>query len=429
MGAKTPRVADVVNADATLIGRKAWSDPGIYELEKRGIFGKSWLFLAHETQIPNPGDFVQAFMCETPILVARGREGGIHANVNSCVHRGLPVCRADHGNAKSFVCPYHSWNYSVEGELQSIPQERYVEQKTDKSKLSLKAVPRVETWHGMIFGSFDPEIESLERYLGDQRWYLDAFFERFESGIEFVGSPQRWILNANWKLPMENQLGDVNHGPFLHAAVIPPEANAEVFDYGHSCVSEPGHGATFRLMPEDAPLESVAWGFEGMASLLSPEIHEYLRELQMKAEERVGPLRARMKGLTYGVYPNLSFLWSNTAFKVSHPRGPGKVEYWSWSVVPADAPDEFKRILRGNHTAFFGPGGLLEQEDSEAWTQQYLGSAIDFADDRPYFYGLGVGEEKPHADLPGLVSVTANEFYARNFFLRWRDALMAVEEE
>ena len=49
--------------------------------------------------------------------------------------------------------------------------------------------------------------------------------------------------------------------------------------------------------------------------------------------------------------------------------------------------------------------------------------------DRPYFYGLGVGEEKPHADLPGLVSVTANEFYARNFFLRWRDALMAVEEE
>lgn len=424
-----PRIRDVVNADATLIGRKAWSDPGIYELEKKGIFGKSWLFLAHESQIPKPGDFVQAYMCETPIIVARGADGGIYANVNSCVHRGLPVCRADHGNAKSFVCPYHSWNYSVEGKLQAIPQERQVEGKIDKSKLSLKAVPRVDSWRGMIFGSFDPEIESLDSYLGDMRWYLDAFFERFPAGIEFVGSPQRWIINANWKLPMENQLGDVNHGPFLHASVIPPEANDEIVEHGFSCVAGPGHGATFRLMPGDAPLESVAWGFEAMSTLLAPEVHDYLREIQGHAEERVGPIRSRMKGLTYGVYPNLSFLWSNTAFKVSHPRGPGKVEYWSWSVVPADAPDEFKRILRGNHTSFFGPGGILEQEDSEAWTQQFLGSNIDFADDRPYFYGLGLGEEKPHPDLPGLVGSTANEFYARNFFVRWRDALLAVEEE
>ena len=57
-----PRIADVVNSDATLISRKAWSDPHVYALEKKGIFGKSWLFLAHESQIPNPGDFVQAYM-------------------------------------------------------------------------------------------------------------------------------------------------------------------------------------------------------------------------------------------------------------------------------------------------------------------------------------------------------------------------------
>jgi phenylpropionate dioxygenase-like ring-hydroxylating dioxygenase large terminal subunit len=116
-----PRVRDLVNADATLIGRRAWSDPGIYELEKQGIFGKSWLFLAHESQVPNPGDFVQAYMCETPIIVARGADGKVHANINSCTHRGLPICRADHGNAKSFVCPYHNWNFSVEGKLQAIP--------------------------------------------------------------------------------------------------------------------------------------------------------------------------------------------------------------------------------------------------------------------------------------------------------------------
>jgi len=96
--------------------------------------------------------------------------------------------------------------------------------------------------------------------------------------------------------------------------------------------------------------------------------------------------------------------------------------------VPADAPDAIKKALRGNHTAFFGPGGILEQEDSEAWSQQFLGSNIDFADDRPYFYGLGLNDEKLHPEMPGLVSSTANEFYARAFFLRWRDALQAVED-
>lgn len=422
------RIAEIVNDDATLISRRAWTDPGIYALEKKGIFGKSWLFLGHESQIPESGDFVQAYMCETPIILARGDGDRIYANINSCTHRGLPVCRADHGNTKKFVCPYHNWNYDISGKLVAIPQERHLESRPDKSKLGLKAVPRIESWNGMIFGSFDPEIESLEDYLGDMKFYLGAFFDRFPAGIEFYGAPQRWVINANWKLPMENQLGDVNHGPFLHAAVIPPEANREVFELGHSVVTKPGHGATFRLMPEETPVDNVAWGFEGLVALLGgPEVKDYLREVHAHAVERVGPLRARMKGLTYGVYPNLSFLWSNTAFKVSHPRGPGKVEYWSWSVVPADAPDAIKKILRGNHTAFFGPGGILEQEDSETWMQQFRGANIDFADDRPFFYGLGLGEEKPHPELPGLVGVTANEFYAREFFKRWRDALMAVE--
>lgn len=423
-------VRELVSDDASLVSRRCWSDPHVYELEKRGIFARAWLFLGHESQIPNPGDFVQAFMCETPIILARGQDGGLHASVNSCTHRGLPVCRADHGNTKRFVCPYHNWSYSVEGDLVTIPQESEVACKPDKAQLGLKRVPRVESWRGMVFGCFDPDAISLEDYLGDQRFYLDAFFDRFENGIEFIGAPHRWVINANWKLPMENQLGDVNHGAFLHSAIIPREAQDLIEELGYSVVTTPGHGATFRLMPEGGPIDDVAWGMEGMAAMLAGEVvKDYLREIQARAAERVGDLRARMKGLTYGVYPNLSFLWSNTSFKVSHPRGPGKVEYWSWAVVPADAPDSVKQVLRSNYSSFFGPAGILEQEDCETWVQQFNGANIDFADDRPFFYGLGLNEEKAHPDMPGLVSVTANEFYARHFFKRWRDELMAVEGE
>jgi phenylpropionate dioxygenase-like ring-hydroxylating dioxygenase large terminal subunit len=422
------RISELVNEDASLISRRCWSDAGVYALEKRGIFGKSWLFLGHESQIRSPGDFVQAYMCETPIILSRGQDGGIYANINSCTHRGLSVCRADHGNTKRFVCPYHNWSYSVEGQLVTIPQESEVCHKPNKSRLGLKRVPRVEIWRGMIFGSFDEHIIPLEEYLGDVRFYLDAFFDRFSTGIEIMGAPQRWVINANWKLPVENQLGDVNHGAFLHSAIIPREAQDIIEKHGYSVVTTPGHGATFRLMPEGSPVDDVAWGMEGMGGIFGgEEVRDYLREVQAHAAERVGELRARMKGLTYGIYPNLSFLWSNTSFKVSHPRGPGKVEYWSWAVVPTDAPDAVKKVLRTNYSSFFGPAGILEQEDSEVWSQQFLGSNIDFADDRPYFYGLGLGEEKAHPDMPGLVSVTANEFYARHFFTRWRDELRAVE--
>ena len=74
-------------------------------------------------------------------------------------------------------------------------------------------------------------------------------------------------------------------------------------------------------------------------------------------------------------------------------------------------------------------GGIVEQEDSEAWIQQFRGASIDFADDRPFYYGLGLGEETTHPELPGLVSGTANELYARSFFERWRADLEAVEED
>lgn len=151
------KVADLVNEDASLISRRCWSSQSVYELEKKAIFGRAWLFLGHESQIKNPGDYVQAYMCEIPIILSRGQDNTVYAMINRCTHRGLPVCRSDHGNTKRFVCPYHSWSYTVEGELATIPQESEVCNKPDK-----------------------------------------------------------------------NQLGDVNHGAFLHAAIIPREAQHKI---------------------------------------------------------------------------------------------------------------------------------------------------------------------------------------------------------
>ncbi len=422
-------VRQLVNADGTAINRRVFTDDTVYQWEKRHIFRRSWLYLAHESELAQPGDFVTTWMCETPVIVARGQDGRIHASINSCSHRGLPVCRVDRGNAKRFICPYHNWSYTVEGELAAIPQERKVAHKPDKSQLGLPRVPRVESYCGLVFGCMDPEVVPLEQYLGNMRFYLDTFFDRFHGGVEVVGPPHKWLLKANWKLPVENQLGDVGHGPYLHASLLAgTPAVDEIEAYGFNTVPEPGHGAAVRLLPPESTLEQRRWGVEGFAGLSpDPELKRYLLEWQREVEGRLGPVRARIKGLTYGVYPNLSFLWANATLRVSHPRGPGAVEYWSWWVVPKDAPAGVRKILQGNYNQFFGPAGLLEQEDSEAWAQQWAGSCSDFADDVPYYYGLGSGEETTHPELPGLVGSCYNEHYARQFYRRWRDEIARGE--
>jgi phenylpropionate dioxygenase-like ring-hydroxylating dioxygenase large terminal subunit len=412
-----------IQEDATLISRKVFTSRNIYELEKKHIFGQSWLYLAHESQIPEPGDFVTTYMGETPVIVARGEDQQIHVSINSCSHRGLPVCRADQGKAKRFVCPYHNWSYTVDGSLHTVPQEKKIKQPVDKAKLRLKKVPRVESYHGLLFGSFNEDIEPIEIYLGDMRWYLDCMFDRHDEGVEIIGAPHRWLINANWKLPVENQLGDVGHGPYLHGSLLKgtPQV-AELEEYGFNVVPKQGHGVSVRLMPEGSPPESCMWGTDGMAAM-DPEVNEYLLERHKQVAEKLGDIRARVRPLCYSIYPNFSFLWPNNTIRVSHPRGPGQVEYWSWWVVDKAAPDHIKQKLQQNYTFFFGPGGVLEQEDSEAWSQQFTGSNIDYVDDTPLYFGLGLDEAIDHPDLPGQAGSCFNEHYARHFYRRWKAEL------
>ena len=213
-------IEDLVSADAAFVSRKAFVDDAVYQLEKERIFGRAWLYLAHESELKANGDFVTTYMGETPVIVARGPDGRISASVNSCTHRGVAVCYAERGHASRFICPYHNWTYGVDGRLLAIPQQGKIERPVDKAGLGLRQVPRVESYEGLIFGSFNSEVAPLDQYLGNMRFYLDNYFARFAGGVEVISAPHKWRLAANWKLPVENQLGDVGHGPFLHGAIF-----------------------------------------------------------------------------------------------------------------------------------------------------------------------------------------------------------------
>ena len=156
MTSQTIEIDELVSLERGEIDRRIYSDPAIFELEMERIFARSWLFLCHESQIPEPGDFFQSVMGRDNVLVVRQKDRSIKAMLNTCAHRGNAVCRAEEGNAKSFLCTYHGWSYGIDGQLLGVPGfKNFYDGQLDKSQHGLAQVAQVAGYKGFIFGTHD----------------------------------------------------------------------------------------------------------------------------------------------------------------------------------------------------------------------------------------------------------------------------------
>src|SRR5262245_22925247 len=117
MAVDTNELTRLVDWKNGLINPRIFIDEDIYRLELEKIFGRTWLFLAHDSMIAKPGDFISTYMGGDPVVIVRQRDGSVRAFLNACRHRGMKVCRAEDGNAKAFMCPYHGWTYDPGGAL------------------------------------------------------------------------------------------------------------------------------------------------------------------------------------------------------------------------------------------------------------------------------------------------------------------------
>jgi len=193
-------------------------DPEIYELEQEKIFkGPTWSYVGLEAEVPKPGDFRTTFIGDTPVVVSRDNDGSLHVFVNRCAHRGALVCREPRGNHRTHVCGYHQWSYDLQGNLKGVPFKKGIEGKGgyaddfDPSEHSLQKL-KVDTYDGLIFASFDPNVEALYDYLGPaMRPWLDRVLNR---PIRVLGYTRQFI-ESNWKLYAEN-VRDPYHASLLH---------------------------------------------------------------------------------------------------------------------------------------------------------------------------------------------------------------------
>ena len=344
-------VNGLVDTERGLLDRSIFVSQDVYQQELERIFARCWLFLGHETQIPNPNDFLATYMGEDPVLLCRGGDGAVRAFLNMCRHRGNRVCRADRGNAKSFMCTYHGWSYGNDGKLTGVPGMKEIYGgELDMAQWGLVEVARLDVHKGLVFGTFDPEAPPLLDYLGGQERELGVMFDRRAGGTEVMGGVHKWVMHANWKYAADNFFGDDGHHTVTHASV----RQVPVDDLSYPRTNEEPRPHA------DAP---------GLSRVAGGVVRDYLLDHYDEAVERIGPELAQQAGLVTTVFPNVSPNFIRHMIRVWHPKGPDKTEIWSYCVVDRDAPPEVKDAMRLHLTQTFGPSGNLEQDDMNNWVQ------------------------------------------------------------
>ena len=413
---------DLMQPDGSAVDRRLFVDEGIYRLELERIFARCWLYLGHESALPENGSFLTTTMAEDPVIVVRDKSGTLRAFLNSCSHRGAQVCRVDAGVATTFRCPYHAWTFSTEGELVNVPRLAAVYgEGFDKSRYGLREVARLDTFGGMMFATWDPQAPSLREYLGDMAFYLDLMLNRMEGGTEVIGGVHKWTIDVNWKIPSENFAGDHYHVPSTHASGVAMGFRSPLSNNGYCIQTGNGHS-----------IGSEKGGAQ-QGTAVPTAYHGFMEEMRRQLAAKHGPSAEAFVPIGVGtIFPNMSFLDSARfrSFRVWHPRGVDKIEVHSWCVVDRALPAHLKAEVRKQYSLAFGPGGIFEQDDGDIWQSVQDALRGHIGRQGRFVYEMGLGREAPTTErygspFPGSSSdILMTEANQRAFYRHYAGLMM-----
>ena len=420
--------------DNGLISREIYVNEDIYHQELEQVFRRAWLLIGHESQVPNPGDFVISRMGEEEVILTRDRKNQLHVFLNTCRHRGMKVCRYDDGNTLIFTCPYHGWSYDTDGRLVGVAYYDVAYQgNLDKNEWGLHEVAQMCNYYGSIWATWDAKAPSFEDYLGPYARTVQACMEASdgtEAGIEVFNPVYKWRIPCNWKLPAVMFDGDRAHAAMTHrsinvAAISPAgEINGggrhvvkapwpqEDYEISSAELGHCGHNAIFE-QPGIAPYTDT-WLTE------PPEVDEYFRQARDKKAKKYEGVYGHEAGIewTVKVWPNANIQPQRWLFW--HPHAPGITESWRLYPVDKEAPKIVKDAVRHYMMRYGGPCGLTESDDMENWNYAHAASSGTEAKTLPYHFAMGLGRAHTDSRLPGMtLNFEVAEENQRNSFRRW----------
>jgi len=211
--------------DGGAIHHDVYRDPDLFLLERKRLWGATWLYAAHGSQFKKDGDFVTTELAGEPVILLRGSDGAVRGFFNRCPHRGALLTRDRCGHASPLQCSYHGWTFNTKGGLDAIPMEAgYADTSVlqNRGAYGLRPVPRIENYRGFWFVSLAAQGPTLREFLGPTAEALDNMTERAPDGeLECSGVVLRMTQRSNWKVYLEN-IHDGAHAMPTHQSSIDP---------------------------------------------------------------------------------------------------------------------------------------------------------------------------------------------------------------
>lgn len=364
-------LADLVRDDR--VHTSLYTDPALFEAEMDRIFKNTWVWVAHESEIPQPGNYKTHWVGREPVIVVRDRNQAFRVLLNRCRHRAATLCEHKKGKAASFVCPYHGWAYALDGSLRGVPHPESYADTLNKAELPLVSL-RVESYAGMIFATFKDDIEPLADFLGPAKKWMDLFMKQGAGYPIKVPGEHRFRFPGNWKIQLENTT-DAYHFPLVHksflGSVDPQTERMLDFVGGPGYVEDLGNGHSVMVMiPELVDLEAhlddpIPERFEELAQQLRAEGHD---DAQVRRIVRaVGG-----SGFNLNLFPNVAC--SMAFFRVLQPVSVKETEIHHAVITMDGGPAAANQARLRLHEHFQGPMGFGTPDDSEAWERVQKGS-------------------------------------------------------
>jgi phenylpropionate dioxygenase-like ring-hydroxylating dioxygenase large terminal subunit len=429
-------VTDQVDYDALIqespelgfrVHSRLYRDEAVFHAEMEHLFHRRWAYLAHASEVPEPGDYRLRLLGTQPVIVVRGQDRRVRVLLNRCSHRGNSVCQTRAGQAKFFRCAYHGWIFSNTGEL--IEATHASGYGANPPRDGLAEVARVGVHRGFIFASLASDGVSFEEYLGNGAAYLDRYCDLAPGGEIVLSAGGHGVtVDANWKFQLEN-LTDAYHAEYVHATALaqfaalsakdgkakftdrgnPEDPNALQRDLGG------GHSVLDNFAANRAKGENLR--FTGSTGTLLPEVVAGVAR-RVGSEERALWL-ARGGPSHIMLFPNLMLLWD--AVRVIQPISLRRTHIYYYPALLKGAPEAVNRARMRAHEGGFGPAGFLAPDDMEMFERSQAG--IDAGPDHWLTFHRGLHDERVEPDDFGQrvrTSQTLNEVAQRGVWRHYK---------
>jgi phenylpropionate dioxygenase-like ring-hydroxylating dioxygenase large terminal subunit len=357
------------------VNREVFVSREILEREQRTLFDQCWIYVGHDSEVRNPGDFRTRWVAGRPIIFIRGQDGTARCLINSCRHRGATVCREREGTARNFFCMYHGWTYGLDGALRGVPGEEAYPPSFDKAKMGLVAAPRFENYRDFWFLNFDPGAPELVTYLAGAKEYIDLVVDQSPSGrMEIISGTQEYDIKANWKLLVENSVDDYHliatHTTWLNymrnsgVNVAPPKGSGLLLPT-KGLGKDLGNGHLTTDNPNFRGRPVARW-----ISVYGEEAKADIDAIRAELVQRVGEARAARIADTNRnlvVFPNLVINdGSSVTVRNFYPVAPDHMRVTAWALGPVEETEAQRARRLHAFLTFYGPGGFATPDDVAA---------------------------------------------------------------